>query len=332
MTQDSGYVSSTYVQLLYAYLADKGLDAGSILGKPPPDTGDGGLGRYPISEWRELLETAAEKLGDPLLGLHLGQTISPAHIGVLGYIILACANLAEALLRLQRFYRLVYDAEPMQVRQEADAIVLQWGLDYGRPGELVDATAITALVQFARDITGKAASPSYISFINPEPENPAPYRDYFGCKVDFDQQTTIVKFPLNFLGSPLRQPDTGLLQILEQQAATLLDKLPEADDFEQQVRHAIIRLARIEAPSIERVASALHTSVRTLQRRLSDRNLNFQELLDDTRYRMAQDYLADRRLQLAEVAQLLGYSEQSAFNRAFKRWSGSTPRVWRQIN
>lgn len=330
MNGDRGFISNTYVQLLYAYLADQGLDAVALLGRPCPDASDGGLGRYPMAEWRQLLETAAQALHDPLLGLHLGQSISPSHIGVLGYTILACANLGEALLRLQRFYRLVYDAEPMQVQQQDDAISLEWGLDYGRPGELVDTTAITALVQFARDITGQQASPSYVSFINPAPADIGPYKAYFRCALAFDQPTTIVRFPVVFLASPLRQPDAGLLAILEQQATNLLQKLPAVDDYEQQVRRAIIRLARTAAPSIERVAEALHSSVRTLQRRLAERGLNFQDLLEDTRFRMAKEYLSDRRLQLSEVAQLLGYSEQSAFNRAFKRWSGSTPRAWRR--
>ena len=327
-----GYVSTTYVHLLYNYLEQRGHDAEAVLGEARPELEDGGIGRYPMLRWRQLMERAAEHLDDRLLGLHLGQTISPAHIGVLGYAVLACSNLGEALLRLQRFYRLVYDAEPMQVHQEANAIALEWGLDYGRPGALVDDAAITALVQFARDITGEAASPSYVSFINPRPADVSAYEAYFGCEVAFDQPTTIVKFPIAFLASPLRQPDAGLLMILEQQASALLEKLPEADDYEQRVRHAVIRLARHATPGIENVAAELHSSVRTLQRRLSDRGLNFQDLLDDTRHRMACEYLGDQRLQLAEVAQLLGYSEQSAFNRAFKRWSGQTPRAWRQAS
>lgn len=324
-----GYVSNIYVHLLYDYLENRGFKADKVLGEQRPDLGDGGIGRYPISQWRNLLERAAKTLDDPLLGLHLGQTISPSSIGVLGYIILACANLGEALLRLQRFYRLVYDAERMEVRQEKDAIVLEWGLEYGRPGQLVDAAAITALVQIARDITNSQASPSYVGFINETPDDIQPYLEYFGCPVEFEKSNTVVRIPIRFLAASLRQPDAALLNILELQAASLLTSLPEADDYEQKVRHAMIRLARTTAPTIEAVSADLHTSVRTLQRRLSERQLNFQELLDDTRHRMAKDYLADRRLQLSEVAQLLGYSEQSAFNRAFKRWSGMTPRHWR---
>ena len=331
MNSDLGYVSTVYVQLLYDYLQQHGHDAPALLGAPRPDVSDGGLGRYPIAQWRKLLERAEEALDDPLLGLHVGQTISPSHIGVLGYIILACANLGEAFVRLQRFYRLVYDAEPMQVRQASGTVQLEWGLNYGKPGQQVDACAITALVQFTRDITGEVASPSRVEFVNPAPDDPRPYRDYFGCPVTFERPNTVVEFPLQYLGTPLRQPDAGLLNILEQQASALLAQLPEADDYEQQLRHAVIRLARSRPPTVEAVAEELHTSVRTLQRRLGERGLNFQELLDDTRYRMAREYLSDRRLQLSEVAQLLGYSEQSAFNRAFKRWSGQTPRTWRQV-
>ncbi len=329
MKPEIGYVSSTYVQLLFDYIEQQGMKAATVLGRVRPDTADG-LGRTAMSEWRSLLERAAQALQDPLLGLHVGQTISPAHIGVLGYVILASANLGEALLRLQHFYRLVYDAEPMQIRQDGEDITLHWGVDHGRPGQQVDACALAALVQFARDITGHTANPSAVIFVNPEPDDAAAYRDYFACPVLFEQPGTQVRFPMKYLATALRQPDAALLGILEQQATALLNRLPDADDFEQQIRRAIARLARSGTPGIEQVAAELNTSVRTLQRRLAERHLQFQLLLDDTRYRLAQDYLADRRLQLSEVAQLLGYSEQSAFNRAFRRWSGSTPRVWRQ--
>ncbi len=91
-----GVVSTTYVRLLYEYLQQRGFDPEQLLAAPAPDAADLGLGRFPMLRWRELLDKAVDALDDPLLGLHLGQSITPAHLGTVGYVLLACANLAEA--------------------------------------------------------------------------------------------------------------------------------------------------------------------------------------------------------------------------------------------
>lgn len=325
-----GVVSTTYVRLLYEYLQAQGIDPVQCLGAAAPDAADLGIGRYPMLRWRELLEKAAQALNDPLLGLHLGQTITPAHLGSVGYALLACNNLADAFGRLQKYMRLIYDAEPMQACVTEQGVELEWGTGFGRPGELVDTAAITALVQFARDMTGGAGGPSFVSFINPAPENIEPYLAYFGCPVAFAQPSTVLRFPVEYLGLPLRQPDPALRKILEQQAEQLLAQLPSADDFQQALQRAILNLLDSGEPSLASVAKRLHMSSRTLQRRLADRELKFQAVLDECRQRQAEAHLADPRLQISEVALLLGYAEQSAFNHAFKRWTGLTPRGYRK--
>lgn len=328
----SGVVPATYVRLLFEYLEKQGVDAFALLGEHAPTVGKDGLGRYPVVRWRSLLETASAHLKDPLLGLRLGQTITPAHLGLLGYVLLACENTATALQRFERYQRLIYDVNPVRHRLEDGAIALLWGVESGRPGPLVDECAIAALMQFSRDITGENWAAQEVHFVNPEPADIKPYEDFFGCPVRFGQAATQVKFPLAYLALPLRRPDAGLVGILEQQANALLAGLPKADDFEQAVRRVIAQLTREGEPSLEQVAGHLHVSTRTLHRRLEDRGLNFRTVLEDTRRRLAVEYLKDLRLTLAEVALLLGYSDQSAFTRAFQRWTGTTPKRWRSGN
>ncbi|MGB1581698.1 MAG: AraC family transcriptional regulator [Nevskiales bacterium] len=329
-TDMPGVVSTTYVRLLYEYIQAQGQDPVQLLGELPPDAADLGLGRFPMARWCTLLERASSALDDPLLGLHLGQTITAAHLGTVGYVLLACANLGEAFQRIQKYMRLIYDAEPMRTRLTTDGVELEWGTGFGRPGQQVDAAAITALVAFARDMTHGVGGPSYVSFINPEPEDSEPYRAYFNCPVAFAQPSTILRFPAAYLSLTLRQPDPALREILEQQAETLLQRLPATDDFEQSLRRAILNLLDRGEPTLAAVAKRMHSSVRTLQRRLAERSLTYQAVLDDCRLGLAQDYLADPRLQLSEIAQLLGYAEQSAFNHAFKRWTDETPRQYRR--
>lgn len=325
-----GIVPSSYVRLLFDYLEQRGIDASALLGELPPQVGHDGLGRYPIARWRAHLVRAAEHLGDPQLGLHLGQTITPGHFGPLGYVLLACGNLGAAVERFQRYQRLLYDVSPMRTSLEGDTFVLAWGVERGRPGPLADECAITALVQFARDLSGLPAPPLAVDFVNPMPADVRPYEAYFGCPVRFEQTLTRVVFPLVYLSQPLRQPDPVLVGMLERQVEAVLAALPSLNDVEAAVRRQIAQLVREGEPSLERVAETLRLSPRTLHRRLQDSGLNFRALLEDTRRLLAEGYLRDRRLTLADVALLLGFSEQSAFNRAFKRWTGNTPRRWRE--
>jgi len=327
--QVRGMVPSTYVRLLYEYLERQDLDPRKLLREPRPDAADRGTGRYPVARWCALLERAAAALDDPLLGLKLGRTITPAHLGVIGYVLLACGSLGAALQRLEQYQRLVYDVNPMRHRGEGSSVVLEWGVEQGRPGPLADETAIAALVQMARDLGGRGFVPDEVSFVNPAPASLKPYRDWFGCPVRFGQPCTTLRFPARSLAVPLRQPDAALLSLLERQADALLAELPDSDDLEQSVRRCIVRLSREGEVALERVAAELHTTPRTLHRRLEQRGRNFRGLREDTRRRLAEDYLRDPRLRLAEIAQLLGFSEQSAFSRSFRRWVGETPKRWR---
>src|SRR5581483_6106713 len=124
-----GMVPSAYVRLLYEYLERQGLDPRRLLREPPPQAADRGGGRYPVARWRALLERAAAALDDPLLGLKLGRSITPAHLGVIGYVLLACGNLGAALQRLEQYQRLVYDVNPMRTQAEGTAVVLEWGVE-----------------------------------------------------------------------------------------------------------------------------------------------------------------------------------------------------------
>lgn len=282
--------------------------------------------RISVQDWQRCLETASRRLRDPLLGLHLGQQITPTSLGVLGYVLLSCPNLAAALQRMEKYQRLLYDVNPMQQITGQDGLTLRWGTEYGRPGALVDETAVTALVQFARDITASHYRPVRVCFVNPAPSDERPFQEYFGCEVRFSQPDTEVCITAGVLGLPLRQPDPALLTVLEAQADRLLAELPGTDHLIADVRRAINLLAHEGKADIDAVAAALNCSSRTLHRRLQNQQASFREIRDDTLRQMADHYLGNPGLTLAEIALLLGYSEQSAFTRAYRRWTGTTPK------
>ncbi len=318
-----GNIPGPYARLLDEYLAARQISA------IPPVSAT--LERMPMQEWHDRLEQATDLLGDPELGLHLGQTIRLAHFGTLGYLFHACGTLGGALSRLEKYQRLAYDFNPMQVQISATAVELVWSTDQGLPGRRVDECAITALITLARALVPRPADPLRVQFVNPPPaaESQEELRRFFGCPVIFAGADTRVALPAELIAEPLSNPDAGLRDLLESQAQIMLQSLPQQNDLAQRVALQLARALPNGAPSQADVAQALGLSTRSLHRGLARVGLQYREVLARTRQQLANRYLADPRLQLAEVAQLCGYSEQSAFTRAYKSWSGVTPRAAR---
>ncbi|HQV81415.1 MAG TPA: AraC family transcriptional regulator ligand-binding domain-containing protein [Agitococcus sp.] len=290
----------------------------------------GNQSRISLLLWTNLLERISVAVNDPALGLAIGKRIAPRHVGVLGYLVLSCQSLGEALNRFARYQRLVYDVNPFSVSVDERGMELRWGVEYGKPGALVDETSIAALFNFLNILTSQPLHPSYVCFVNPQPKNLKTYLDYFKCPVDFEKDFTCVRFPLSFLSIPLLHSDTTLLDLLSQQAEALLLVLPKADMFEEKLQQVIVQSLHEGEPTLPVVAAHLALSSRTLQRRLQERGLVFQDILENTRRELAIRYLQDKTLSLTDIALLLGYSEQSAFNRAFKRWYSEPPKMYRK--
>ena len=325
-----GIVPVTYVHLLYEYLTQQGLDPQIVLDTPKPSVETGGLGRFDVSRWQTLLHRASDRLGDPLLGLHLGRSVTPRHFGILGYVFLSCGNLGAALLRFDQYQRLIYDVNPVTITMNSHEVIFEWGVNQGRPGPLVDECAIATMVQFMRNLVQEPLNPRSITFVNPAPIKPQAYVDYFGCPVQFFQATTRMVIATADLQRGLRSPDPVLLDMLSQQADAFLAELEPDDVMMQQLRNCLTRQLMLRCePSLEQAAEVMHISARTLHRRLAERDLQFRAVLDELRCQLARKYLQDQRLQLTEIADLLGYSEQSAFTRAFRRWTGITPHAYR---
>ncbi len=132
-----------------------------------------------------------------------------------------------------------------------------------------------------------------------------------------------------YMQIPMRHPEPGLRVLLDGQAEALLRALPEPGDFDQAVQRLLLRVLPEGGVSVHRLAQMMNQSARTLQRRLGEHGLTWQMLLDRTREQLARQYLRDPALSVCEVAMMLGYSDQSAFTKAFKRWTADTPQAWR---
>lgn len=325
-----GMLPNTLLRVLASYLQSQGVAPRELIPRRFKLDDAQHFGRIAAEDYCQLLIKAAERLNDPLLGLHLGQHIQPSHLGALGYVLLACENLGAALMRIQRYHRLLHDINPIDHHLTAEHLELRWGVSHGKPGALFDEAGITGIVQFGRDLSGQHQALHAVDFVNPPPPDVRPYAAFFGCPVRFAQPVTRLVMPLRMLAQPLRHPDPTLLKLMEEQVDAAMARLPQAGDLAEVTSRVIAHLAPQGMPELEQVAHELRLSPRVFYRRLAEQGLNFRNLREAALRQVAEVHLRDARLSLADVGALLGYSEQSAFSRAFKRWTGETPLQWRQ--
>lgn len=319
-------VTGAWTQMLADWLDQEGLaaaDIRAVLSRWAPED------MVPVPVWRELLARASA-LRPQLLapGLAIGAEVQPRHIGVLGYVVLASSNLGEAMAAYQRYERLFYGVDLVQVAAEGTDIEIRWPREETVFDQLTDAVGISALITFLRRQVDSPPAASLISFANPAPasaEERAAYEQFFGCTVHFDDTHTRVRIPVTHLALPMSHSDPGLRALLDRQAQALLLAQPDSDTFDRALQQVMLKILPEGGVTLPRAAGELFMSVRTLQRRLDERGISWQSLLDRSREQLARQYLADRSLSLGDIALLLGFSEQSAFNRAFKRWTGVTP-------
>ena len=297
----------SYAQLLYDYLDQQGLDAERVLGAPRPDARQMFVSMHDWQAWLRRVDALEQR---PALGLRIAKGIGARHFGVVGYCALACASLAEALQRMERYHASVYDVNPARVTMGPNQVVMEWGVERGRPGALVDETAIAALVQLARDMTGMAIRIREVGFVNPRPDDVSAYETFFGGVVRFDQPVTRVVIDAEYLSLPMRKSDPALLALMDRQAEQLLRDVAHVPAVVEAWRKTLVPLIREGETSLAALAKAHHTSPRSLQRRLSEQGTTFQKLLDQTRQHLAEAHLKEGKLDLAEIALLLGYSEQ----------------------
>jgi AraC-like DNA-binding protein len=301
-----------------------------VLGEPRPAE-DPTVSQYiAVRRWASLLERADLAVNMPAFGLALGASVGAAQLGLLGYLTRHCATVGQALARTHKYQRLVYETNPGRMRFDFNGVAMEWGTELGRPGQLADECALAMGLTYGREVSGLAKlTPTEVCFVNPPPPSLQPYLDFFGCPVSFDASRTIFRLPYSVLARRLPQHEPTLMALLEQQARERMNRLQPTDPLLASLRATMAKLLPEGKATLLACALRLHCSPRTLQRKLLTRDVNFQTLLDEVRMQLADTYMADPRLKLAEVALLLGFADQATFTHAFTRWTGMPPARWR---
>jgi len=293
------------------------------------------LERFDFALWRDLLTTLDQQLQRPALGLEIAQLVEAQHLGIIGYLALSSETLGEAFMRYHDYHRLIYDGGLLQLQWQGDYLSIGWvEVPFHLNTQLTDEIAIALMTEFVKaNVQNPHGVQLYeVHFQHAMPKNIALYEQYFGCKVRFSQARNQVLMHVSELSRPLKQGDQSLQKLLMQQAKALLEKFPHSTLIDQQLQQAILIGLQKNLFQIEHIAEQMNFSVRQLQRHLQKQGKTYQQCMQEIRCMMAMQYLKDPHLSLQETAMLLGYSEQSAFQRAFKQWTQLTPQQWRQQN
>lgn len=282
---------------------------------------------FKLIEWLQIFRGDA-----PDLVFAYANTIRDDDLGPLGLAMKSAPTLRDSLQRLERYFRLITDSAVYQL-DETSALPF---LRLKTPTEdhpalnLRDECAIAAVAQNIRAFGDVGIALEHVSFAHSCRSTPPLFQDFFGCDVRFEADQTGIAIAPRFLSLPNRLGDAAICDFLTQHLDEELLRIQGSQTLRQELSHHLSTRLSDGVPQASCVAMQLGMSERTFFRRLADEGTSFREVLRDAQLTLAQELLADGTCSIAEVAFLTGFSEQSTFSRAFKRWVGAAPAQFRQ--
>lgn len=283
------------------------------------------------SEYRRALRAALTTSENPALGLHMGEHVGTATLGVLGYLIEQSGSLRDALQTAARYTRIMTQGPCVEVDEEGDVVTIRCPLISDGMAEvpLTAEFVTTWLLRLLRQFVGDDAQPRAAYFPYAAPAHRSEYTRIFGGREVFSHSFTGLSFDASWLdrAQPHRSPE--LRRLLQAQADQALAKVDRDAPLVERVRRWLSAQPLQTRPTMDEVARDLGMSARSLRRHLSGEQVPYDELVEDARAARAKDLLADPRCSVQEAGYALGYETPGAFSRAFKRWTGTAPTAYR---
>ena len=302
------------------FLHSQGIDRERLL---DPDA------TVPMSACVGVLADGVRATGDDNLGLHVAERADLGSFDVHFHAMVSSPTLGAAFERVCRYQRLVHETSHVRLERSGDCAVLSHCLAGGLAAPRQTAELLLAAwVRAGRVATRTTWSPAEVRFAHREPRDSGEHRRFFGAPLRFATGENALVFPTALLELPCRRGDPSLLALLDRYAADRLGA-PRAETFADRARAALSEELQAGTVTALGLAVRLKVSIRTLHRALAAERTSFRALLDQLRLEIARRHLVDDRMSIAEVGFLVGFSELSAFHRAFKRWTGRTPVAFR---
>jgi AraC-like DNA-binding protein len=290
-------------------------------------------GRLPISQVQKLWKEAVEMTGDEHLALHLGESINTIGVGILAYVMMHCPTFGKALEKLCQYQDIVCDGSKttltiiddlvyLNLTQICDDIIYP---QYAFESELSIYYAAT------KDMIGAFLPLKSIHFNYAQYADMEEYKRIFQTEnVVFGSGFTGMVFDKKYLETPILNANPNLFSLFEIHAQDILNSLKLNTSIAEKIKKEIVQELKGEEPSLSNIAKKLGIGVRSIQLKLKEEGVTFQQLLEEIRKNLATKHLKEDKLSTTDIAYLLGYSEPSVFFRSFKKWTGNTPTFYRK--
>ncbi len=312
-----------------SFLADYGIDY-SIDSNPGT--------RIPLDKINQLWRGAVEETGDESFGLRVGALVTPHTLNALGMALWSVCTLREHMQCVVRYRAiLAADKGAMTLEEEDGCLVSTSNVEVDENGVCrytdyeLDAICATMLT-LRRLHYKKEFCPVKMELTRSTPQNPEVFEEFFGCPITYEQSRLRVFVSMEDANAPIPGSSRHLAQATEQLAQDYLTQLNQSEDIVGDVRQALLSLLPQGKATLDHVADFLHTSKRTLHRKLESCDTSFRDQVEGFRKELADRYMQQDDLSLGDISFLLGFSSSSNFTRAFKRWTGVAPQEYRNCS
>ena len=318
---------------LIKWVETQGFDSTSIRRLPGlADLTDPDL-RVPEASVEDAWRLATTTTGDAVIGVHVAESLPRGALDLVEYAFRASASLAAGLERLARYGRVLSDRVAARMETHAEGLLLlvrDTGSTTLHPGRAEFALAMS--LKLARESTGQDITPLHVGFVHAALKDSSEHQRFFRSPVRFGSGSNSMILSAIDAARPLLAADEALASIVRRRLDKVLAEreLPGSGPLSGRVRQMVVKHLGETPLTPETVARAFAVSRRTLSRHLADEGTSFRNILDDVRREFACALVQDRSLSIGDVAFFLQYSEPATFNRSFRRWTGRTPRAFRQ--
>lgn len=287
--------------------------------------------RLPVKQMAVLWSLAVKESNDACFSLRLTKFFQPNTYSAVGLAIASSRTILEGLENSLRYFKMTTDAAVHTLETNDDETTTLF-IDIPPQNEPVAVEAIEAfmstLVSLARVMTNDSFAPIEVAFKHDKAKYKTEFERFFNCPVLFNQPRHKILFALSDIQQPQMLANPSLASTLESWIDDHLNRFSQ-DLISTKVKGIILDNILKGDIELEQIASTLHFGLRTLQRKLKAEGKNFNELLDECRHHMAIKLLSEQRVPLIEISYMLGFSDQSGFTRAFRRWTNTSPKSYR---
>ena len=309
-------------------------DVDGIFGRATIDTGqlDSPFNEINLRQYCTLFEEAASQTGYDNFGLQFGQGFQPKRLGAIGYIAINSPTLSSGLRNLIRYFPAHQDNSILSLEHDKDVLWLTYQIVDPRIAQRRQDAELSLgmFCNIFRHALGSSWRPLEIHFEHHQPDERGEHQTSFDAPVIFGQKVNAIAFKREDLDAGMPGHDPYLYAVIEPFLAERRTLRQNPEDFVTALRHEIKLKLGDSAPSLDTLADGLGMTSSALRRRLKDFGVGFNDLVKAARQELALRYVGDQDMPLTEVALALGYSELSAFSRAFRVWTGMSPQRYRR--